>query len=585
MLQQLELQGYRGFYSHRLELRPVSVMVGQNNAGKSTLVEALRVLSVITERTGSLNFSAPPEWTDLPRLHRGVSPSMDGLEFQFETVSHHYGREPAEAVATFATGESVHLLVSPDGQVFAVLRDADGEIISTKGRALSVGFPSIQVLPQIQPLEALETILADDHYVRRNLSSVLASRHFRNQLRMLTAPYVRFRQLAEETWPGIQVLQLEGARGYAGQTLRLMIRDRDFVAEVGRMGHGLQMWLQTVWFLSRVTPGSTVVLDEPDVYMHADLQRRLIRLVRGMFPQVIVATHSVEIMAGVDPSEILVVDRGQPMSQFADTLPAVQALIDRIGGVHNVHLARLWNARRVILVEGDDLEFLKKLHDKLYPDSEVPLDDIPNSSIGGWGGWQYAIGQSMLAQNALGQRVRVYCIFDSDYHRPVEIQERAEEAKERQVDLHIWGRKEIENYFLDADVVARILVQRDGAIREAEVAAAVQARVDQIALSLEDVVFDGYSESFRAANPRGGAATANRQARELLHGVFSDPALALDRVSGKEVLKQLSGWSHAQYGRGITMRDLLREIRPHEVHAEVRGVISAIEDGRAFPRP
>lgn len=68
------------------------------------------------------------------------------------------------------------------------------------------------------------------------------------------------------------------------------------MAEVALMGHGLQMWLQTMWFLCRSSPTATVVLDEPDVYMHPDLQRRLVRLVRGRYPQIIIATHSVEIV-------------------------------------------------------------------------------------------------------------------------------------------------------------------------------------------------------------------------------------------------------------------------------------------------
>jgi hypothetical protein len=456
MLQQLELRGYRGFERHELELRPLSVIVGHNNAGKSTLVEAMRIFSIITERIGGLNFGDPPRWTELPRSHRGVSPSLTGLGIQFSTISHRYGDEPASATATFVTGESIHLVADSESRCFAVLRGSDGTIIRTKGAAAQANFPSIQVLPQISPLDPEETILNLD-YVRRNISSPLGSRHFRNQLRLHNSAYLRFRQLAEETWPGVQILQLDGARGSSGDDLQLLVRDRDFAAEVGLMGHGLQMWLQTMWFLSRANDNATVVLDEPDVYMHPDLQRKLIRLVRNLFPQVVVATHSVEIVADLDPADILIVDRSQSKSRFADTLPAVQRLIDRIGGVHNVHLARLWHSRRCILVEGDDLSFLKAIHDKMYPQSSVPLDDIPNSSIGGWDGWAYAVGQSMFARNSLGQRVRVYCILDSDYHVPEELQKRRDDALQRRVDLHIWQRKEIENYFIIPDVIGRII--------------------------------------------------------------------------------------------------------------------------------
>jgi AAA15 family ATPase/GTPase len=50
MLSALVLQNFRCFDQHRVELRPLTVIVGRNNAGKSTLIEALRLISLVTER-------------------------------------------------------------------------------------------------------------------------------------------------------------------------------------------------------------------------------------------------------------------------------------------------------------------------------------------------------------------------------------------------------------------------------------------------------------------------------------------------------------------------------------------------------
>ena len=359
---------------------------------------------------------------------------------------------------------------------------------------------------------------------------------------------------------------MQGARRGYGAELRLLVRDRDFVAEVGSMGHGLQMWLQTIWFLCRSKQTSTVVLDEPDVYMHPDLQRRLVRLVRGKFPQIIIATHSVEIIGDLDPSDILIVDRTQTESKFADTLPAVQQLIDRIGGIHNVHLARLWNSRRCILVEGADLSFLKMVHDKMYPNAEFSLDEIPNSSIGGWDGWPYAIGHTMMARNALGQKVRVYCILDSDYRVPAEIDDRKDEARTRGVELHIWSKKEIENYFLNPNVIARVICARDSHWNSVSVATDVRDHIADIAFAMEESVFDAYATKFRDLYPRKGVTSANRSARKLLESTFESAESALDLVSGKKVLRELSGRVHKKYGRGVSLRHILKEIRPEEVH-------------------
>ncbi|MHB1774084.1 MAG: AAA family ATPase [Acidimicrobiales bacterium] len=124
------------------------------------------------------------------------------------------------------------------------------------------------------------------------------------------------------------------------------------------MGHGLQMWLQVMWFLAHNSDTPTIVLDEPDVYMHADLQRKLVRLLKGSGQQIMIATHSVEIMAEVDPSEVLIIDSDRARSNWAANIKGVQRVVDTIGGVHNLQLSRLATARRCLFVEGKDVAIL-----------------------------------------------------------------------------------------------------------------------------------------------------------------------------------------------------------------------------------
>ena len=42
MITEIELENYRGFSKHKIPLRPVSIIVGRNNSGKSTIIEALK---------------------------------------------------------------------------------------------------------------------------------------------------------------------------------------------------------------------------------------------------------------------------------------------------------------------------------------------------------------------------------------------------------------------------------------------------------------------------------------------------------------------------------------------------------------
>jgi hypothetical protein len=581
MLTELRLQNYRGFRDHIIPFRAVSVIVGRNNAGKSTIVEALRLVSLVVSRHQSLNFCDVPDWLDIPRRCRGVAPSLRNMDFNFRTVFHGYSKPPAVIVASFLGGEKVTVYLGAEEQLHAVLEDRLGRPVGTKGQAAGLNLPQVSILPQVAPVSQEETILSPD-YVRSNLSSSLAPLHFRNQLNILYADYFdQFRTIAEETWKGLRIRELAGQGKLPGEQLDLLVQDKDFPAEIAWMGHGLQMWLQTMWFLAR-RGASTVILDEPDVYMHADLQRKLIRFIRERHPQTIVATHSVEIMTEVRPDEILIVDRARKRSNFASSLPAVQKVVDHVGGVHNLQLARLWTARRCLFVEGDDIGILKHLHKSLFSLASEPLDLIPNIAIGGWGGWNYAVGSSMLLKNAVGDEITIYCLFDRDYRSDEEIQERSQDAKKRNVQLHVWKRKEIENYLFVPGAIQRII---DREIRSKTAPPELTGIVDQanmIAEELKDQTVDALADALIHRDKKSGLTVANTRARERVKAAWQSSESRLAIISGKELISRLSAWSQDAFGVSISVAKLAQELKTEEIATEVVDVLAAIENGKAF---
>jgi predicted ATPase len=295
-----------------------------------------------------------------------------------------------------------------------------------------------------------QELVRDADYIRRALDSALAPLHFQNQLYLLSEYWEDFKQAAESTWPGLQlhrpdlVEDFDESRRVEIRRVRLLVRDGAFTGELSAMGHGLQMWLQMLWFLARSRSVATVVLDEPDVYMHADLQRRLIRFLSAdqTQRQLVIATHSVEMMAEVQPSDVVVVDAARPRSRAAKDTSDLQRVITDLGGVHTLQYARLWSSKRCLLVEGKDIDVLKPLHDLLYPTAEA-LEASARFSIGGWSGWEYGVGIAKFVRE--GDRdIAVYCILDSDYWWPEQLEARRASARTHDVELHIWSRKEIE---------------------------------------------------------------------------------------------------------------------------------------------
>jgi hypothetical protein len=579
MLRSLQLTNFRRFAEHRLTFRPNTLLVGANNAGKSTIVEALRLVSIITSRYRVLAFRAPPSWLGEDRAAPGVAPSLAGTGIDLSAVMNQYSDPPARICATFVGGQSIEIYLGPDAELHAVLRGPGGALVSSRQQAHNTDIPSIATQPQVAPVARLETMLTPET-VRRNLTSTLASSHFRNQLYLLHHEYFRsFCHVAEETWPGFAITDLlrDGDSTTPDPRLRLLVRDGAFVGEIALMGHGLQMWLQSLWFLVRNGEADTVILDEPDVYMHPDLQHRLVRFLKRRSSQLIIATHSTEIMSEVDAADILVVNSRGVESRFANTPEGVQMAIDRMGGVQNVQLARLSAAERCLLVEGEDIEFFKAFQDVLFPTSLEPIDTVPRMSIGGWSGWPYAIGSSMFLRNAAGQQIRVYCILDSDFHTPELIAERKEDAVRAQVDLHIWDRKEIENYLLVASLIHRVIDERLAARTEGPTQDEVTAMMDDIASGYEHDVTDRFAHEYHIRDRAAGLATANRRARNHVGPLWATVEGRIARAPGKAVLSKLSEWSQTEFGVSFGARTLLAEIRAAEIDTEVARIVTAIE--------
>ncbi len=494
------------------------------------------------------------------------------MDFELDPgVFHQFGEPPAQLTATFKNGGKIEFFVGPDSGVFAVVRASDGAPIRSSVQRQQAGITRIGVQPQVGPVQRREEV-RDRKYVEGALDSSLAPLHFRNQVRLLDQYWDDFRNNAESTWPRLQVFQPEVDTDEQGRFVRMLTRDGGFAGDLANMGHGLQMWLQMIWFLARNRATATVVLDEPDVYMHADLQRKLIRFVDGgnATQQLIIATHSVEMMAEVRPSEVVVVDSRRKRSRPAKQVAAIQKVIGDLGGIHSLQYARLWSAKRCLLLEGKDMAVLKPLHDLLFPKADA-LDISPSFPIGGWGGWHYALGIAGFVKHGDADIV-VYTVFDSDYFWSSQIEEREEEARKKGIQLKIWSAKEIENYLLIPTVIHRVVAER---CCNPPTVADVEQRLDALAESLKPRVIDGFSD----AEPTKAwkASTKRKAAEEHVNSKWKTLPDKLSLIPAKDALSALARWSKDNFGVSFGRGTIIDSMSRDDVPDELRRFLEAVE--------
>ena len=100
---------------------------------------------------------------------------------------------------------------------------------------------------------------------------------------------------------------------------------------------------------------------------------------------------------------------------------------------------------------------MAKFADIVYPNYTESLNNLPSISLGGFNNLNEAFGASKLFYEETNDSIKCMAILDRDYFPEEMLSRKAEAAKNNKLNLHIWKRKEIENYLLEPQVLYRLI--------------------------------------------------------------------------------------------------------------------------------
>jgi hypothetical protein len=151
LLRSLTLENFRGFSEHRIEFGPETILIGQNNAGKTTTIEALRVLSVCQTRIPTAVFIACPAWLDGVCTGAGFKVSLETIDFDFSNVQHSYNiTSPAVIKAKNTNNSEVHVYIGKGpSEVYCQIRPSAQKIIHSRAVMGGRSFGKTKVIPPI----------------------------------------------------------------------------------------------------------------------------------------------------------------------------------------------------------------------------------------------------------------------------------------------------------------------------------------------------------------------------------------------------------------------------------------------------
>jgi hypothetical protein len=147
--------------------------------------------------------------------------------------------------------------------------------------------------------------------------------------------------------------------------------------------------------------------------------------------------------------------------------------------------------------------------------------------------------------------------------------------------VHIWRRKELENYLLHATAISRAIAERLPKRTSPPSEAEIDRQIDAFANELEDDLLDGVAQESLSADRKLGASGANRAARATI--AHRKRSIGLRGcVSGKQVLRRLFDWVQQEVGVSLNTTLVARNFRPTEVPEEIAAVLGSIEKLESF---
>jgi predicted ATPase len=336
MLTKLTLEGFKSFRNLELELRPLNVLIGANGAGKSNLVSAFQFVHALADGRlqhsiglagGSdafLRYGKKTTKFILVRFEFGelayeakLQPNAsDTLFFAHEKVS--YPKTNSEGVATridLTPGAAVEIAPravghAESGFLLKFFKDEDMQRLKA-------------VMPQVSSIRTYHIPDTSSTAAIKGFGRINDNLELRSDGENLAAMLYLIRTENQKVYQTI----LDVIRSVAPyfddfllrpnplnpDTIRLEWNelDSDYPLFAKELSDGTLRFMALVTLLLQPNPPAITVIDEPELGLHPFAIEELAGLLRvaSSRTQLIVATQSPQLIAALEPEDVIVADR------------------------------------------------------------------------------------------------------------------------------------------------------------------------------------------------------------------------------------------------------------------------------------
>jgi len=537
-LKTLYLENFGPFKEYEIEFPTESksciLITGKNNAGKTTIIRGINLIS------SALHFA------------RGSSKPIEKQLFKkdvqiinVQTMIYRFQSSKATIQATFDNEKTIKVIL--DGTNNTVTCEIPAFAHTSMSQLF--GF-----LPPLGQLAEQETMLTDTH-LRRYIDSSLAPHHLRNHLYhyFTEEQYLHIREIMRDTWEGIELQHCD--YDIASGLFTLMYKEGDFINEIAWAGQGLQIWLQIVTHLVRLSHHPILLLDEPEIFLHPKKQHDLIQLLLDHYSGYpIISTHSSELMNNIDISHIIYIQKDTSKSTIRKTSDrnSLEKIRRNIGSTFNFHASQFEDVDSLLVTEHLlDYDIIQKL--ALHCNITTKTQNVKLSGFSRWKDYaQYREAYNIY----FGRQIECSMLLDRDFYPSDYLDSIIDTLRTSKVKIAFTPGKEIENLFLEEDFIASLLP-------EGENPASLHDFLDQIYNREYEICKSKYVEftkGFSEINKHKTYSTILAEMGPKFDSIWLDKSKRHNLIPGKATLAEIRDFFRSHYLINLTTSLLASEL-------------------------
>jgi AAA domain, putative AbiEii toxin, Type IV TA system len=449
----------------------------------------------------------------------------------------------------------------------------------------------IGYVPILGPVDHREPLYQKEA-ARLALLSHTASRNFRNIWFHYSDDFEEFKNLIIQTWPGMDIGFPEINRSSKTTTLNMFCPEERIPREIFWAGFGFQVWCQMLTYIVKNKSSSIFLIDEPDIYLHSDLQRQLLGILKTLGPDIIIATHSTELISESDLNDILVVNKTNQSAQRIKDPSQLIDIFQVLGSNLNPVLTQIAKSKRVLFVEGKDFSVFSRVARKMNMEQVANRSDFAVVPIEGFNPTRLKAFKEGI-EKTIGSKILSAVIFDRDYRSEYEVNTEKKELEKINYFAHIHSCKEIENFLIIPSAIKEAidekLVENNKRLgKSIEFEEDIEVLLSQISDDFKhktQAQLQTHQFEFeKSKDPKVQNSVIVEKILREFEMRWKDLEERFRILPGKDFISSLNKFLQNTYGISITYANIINFLRRDTIPGELKTLIENIDQFRKVPQ-